>query len=331
MFIKRNKVNAILVTVMMVSVFLTCFCGPAQAELWEYPFVYTVNDGEAQILLYYTESREQREVIIPDTIGGYPVTSIINGCFSNMSGCITSITLPKGVSHTGSFLGQYALSEVIIPNSVTTIDDNAFSGCSKIFIMDIPENVKSIGDEAFALCSGLMGFTGGQGVTMIGDAAFRGCAGLRDYEIPKGVTTIGDETFFGCTSMRSITIPKGITSIGKDAFYHSGLNTITFESPETEIYDSKDTIPEETKIIGYPSSTAEDYAKKYNREFQDINDTGDKSGSDSAKVMIGAIVLLGVLCLGLSIKLAAVIKQNKELVNGNTVEVGETTVEEPLS
>lgn len=319
MFLKHKRAIAMLTVVIMMSVFLTCFCGHVLAETWEGPFKYKITGGEAQINAYYaSNSDEGIDLVIPQSLGGFPVTSIAEETFLLRRGTIKSINIPMGVKELGSPSGLCALEEINIPDDVTQINDHCFLGCSRLPNIKIPNSVNRIGEGAFMGCTALWGILGGEGITSISNNAFYGCTSLCFFQIPKGVTTIGDETFANCTSMRSITIPKGITSIGKEAFYVSGLDTIIFESPSTVIYDSTDTIPEYTTIIGYPSSTAEDYAKKYNRTFQDISLIGDKKESSTPNPMIITIILLGLICLGLSIKLARVTKQNKELLNSNT-------------
>ena len=106
----------------------------------------------------------------------------------------------------------------IIPNSVTSISQGAFQGCSLLTSIAIPNNVTSIGIDAFYGCSLLTSITIGNGVTKIGDKAFYGCYLLTSITIPNSVTSIGKEAFHSCRSFTSIAIPNNVTSIGKDAF-----------------------------------------------------------------------------------------------------------------
>ena len=75
----------------------------------------------------------------------------------------------------------------------------------------IPEGVTEIGDEAFWGCKSLKNITIPEGVTEIGERAFWDCESLKNITIPEGVTEIGDEAFWNCESLKNITIPEGVT------------------------------------------------------------------------------------------------------------------------
>lgn len=110
-----------------------------------------------------------------------------------------------------------------LPDSVTTIGNSAFNGCSG-FTGDlvIPNSVTTIGDLTFSDCSG---FTGNlvipNSVTTIGKWAFTNCYNLTgDLNIPDSVTTIGSYAFQYCSRFTgTLTLPDNITSIGNGAFY----------------------------------------------------------------------------------------------------------------
>ena len=106
----------------------------------------------------------------------------------------------------------------IIPNSVTSIGDDAFSGCESLQSVTIPNSVTSIGDEAFSRCTSLQCVTIPNSVKSIGIGAFSGCESLQSVTIPNSVTSIGDGAFSRCESLQSITIPNSVTSIGDGAF-----------------------------------------------------------------------------------------------------------------
>ena len=93
----------------------------------------------------------------------------------------------------------------IIPNSVTSIEEEAFSGCSSLTSVTIPNSVTEIGDSAFIRCSSLKSITIPNSVTEIGEEAFHGCSSLKSITIPNSVTEIGDYAFKDCSNLTSIT------------------------------------------------------------------------------------------------------------------------------
>ena len=84
--------------------------------------------------------------------------------------------------------------------------------------ISFPDSVTSIGESAFAGCTGLTSIALPGGVTSIGKAAFDGCAGLTSIVIPDGVTYTGSRAFGQCTSLPSVTIPDSVSNIYLDAF-----------------------------------------------------------------------------------------------------------------
>ena len=144
-------------------------------------------------------------------------------------GC-KNTTIPNSVTSIGdrAFYGCSELTSVTIPNSVTSIGESAFYGCSGLTSAIIGNSVKSIGESAFDSCSGLTSVTIGNSVKSIGEGAFRYCSGLTSVTIPNSVTFIGEDAFSDCSGLTSVTIGNSVTSIGQEAFCGcSGLTSVT--------------------------------------------------------------------------------------------------------
>ena len=170
------------------------------------------------------------ELVIPDTIGGKPVTSIGNQAFY---GCdsLTSIAIPDSVTSIGgeAFVNCTSLTSITIGDGVTSIQIGAFRGCTSLPNITIPDSVTSIANFAFNGCTNLTSITIPSSVTSIGAYAFFFCTSLTSITIPNKVTSIEAQTFFGCSSLTSITIPDGVTNIGFQAFRDcTSLTSITF-------------------------------------------------------------------------------------------------------
>ena len=122
-----------------------------------------------------------------------------------------------------------------IPDSVTTIGEYTFSGCSSLTSVTISDSVTSIGYAAFRDCPSLTSVTIPNSVTSIGNAAFYNCASLTSVTIPNSVTSIGDHAFGGCDSLTSVTIGDSVTTIGDYAFSScTNLTTVCYTGSEEE-------------------------------------------------------------------------------------------------
>ena len=135
-----------------------------------------------------------------------------------------------------AFWGRSSLSEIVIPSSVTSIGNSAFSDCSSLSEVVIPSSVTRIGDSVFWYCRTLSDIVIPSSVTRIGDSAFFYCRSLSNIVIPSSVTSIGDSAFFYCSSLSEVVIPSSVTSIGNSAFSNcSSLSEVVIPSSVTSI------------------------------------------------------------------------------------------------
>jgi len=199
-------------------------------------------DKQQNILMYCPGNRK----------GAYeiPEGTLLIDDYAFWSGCLTSVTIPDGVTGIGNeafavcedlisiripesvnrigtqaFTSCKALISIRIPEGVTRIPARAFSNCSSLTSVVIPGSVTSIGNRAFYECSSLTEVTIPNGVKSIRPSAFAKCRGLTSVVIPGSCSSIDAEAFSECSGLTEVTIPNGVKSIGGFAF--AGLKGLT--------------------------------------------------------------------------------------------------------
>ena len=159
------------------------------------------------------------------------------------SECVIEFDAPITRIPAQAFKESKIQGYLVIPNSVTTIDEEAFSNCTELNgSLTLSSNLKTIGNRAFNSCDRFKGnLTIPNSVTTIGDLAFNNCKGFTgDLTIPNSVTTIGDWAFSYCTGFTGdLTIPNSVTTIGISAFQ------------KCYGFTGKLAIPESVTTIGY--------------------------------------------------------------------------------
>jgi PKD repeat protein len=98
---------------------------------------------------------------------------------------------------------------VSIPNTITTIGDDAFAYCHHLDSVSIPNSVTTIEYEAFGYCDSLTDVTIPESITYIGPSAFNSCYLLTSMTIVSNVTNIGEYAFDNCYSMTAINVSEG--------------------------------------------------------------------------------------------------------------------------
>lgn len=213
----------------------------------------------SEIVITDCDMNSTGDIIIPEGINGYPVTTIAEHAFKSCSG-ITSIVIPDSVTTIGNYafsacdglknvtigsgvktLGHSVfwacknLETVVIENGVTYISDQMFASCPKLCSVTLPESIISIGYAAFEFCYLLTEINIPANVKTIGKSAFYNCSSLDNVVIPSGVTEILEYTFYDCANLKKVTLSNKLKTIGESAFSRSGLETVNIPSSVTNI------------------------------------------------------------------------------------------------
>ena len=216
---------------------------------------YTYTDlGDSYELTDLGDS-EETEIKIPAEYKGKPVTSIGQGAFYRREYIIsngeikeipqiTSITLPDSITTIGqeAFSNSSQLTSLTIPASVTSIGDGAFFNCSSLTELVIPDGITEIKSYTFAGCLSLKTVTIPNTVTSIGNNAFQNCAALTSFTFDENITSVGDYAFSGCTGLTELTIPDTVTTLGERVFEYTSEEftvSVCYDAEPLEGWDEK--------------------------------------------------------------------------------------------
>ncbi len=154
--------------------------------------------------------------MFPETINGLPVVIIS--------------WHPADVGEMHSFI-----ESIVIPDTVETIEDGAFSDCKSLVSVDFGAGVRSIGESAFENCTALQKIILPSGLETIGTDAFYNCSSATDIFIPKTVKSWGlsdpNGTFGGCTALTTLTFEDGLEQIGYWATFSGAESLESIEIP----------------------------------------------------------------------------------------------------
>ena len=179
----------------------------------EHDGLYYLPTSETEVKVTSNPSKYTGDIEIPTEITvddkKYNVTSIANYAFQNCNN----------------------LTNIVIPESVTSIGINAFEGTAwynnlsngVIYINNVLYKYKGTMPENTSIAIK-------EGTISISGSAFRGCTGLTNVTIPEGVISIGGSAFYGCYNLTYIELPSTITTIGAQTFYHNYYNNYAYIS-----------------------------------------------------------------------------------------------------
>ena len=170
---------------------------------------YEISDDGQSVIIDRVSWRTVGEVIIPEEIEGKKVRTIAYQCFADCS----------------------RVTKIILPDTITSIERNAFFGCGRITEINLPKSLKTIGDGAFTFCSGLTNLVIPDEVTSIGELAFNGCSFLETITFGQSLTTLPYDVFRFCENLNEI-IFKGDapTLLKRERGQAEAEETSTFEN-----------------------------------------------------------------------------------------------------
>lgn len=207
-------------------------------------FIYTTTDNQ-EIDLHGDFIHQVKSHTFEDGIGvitfNYPLTSIGAYHFYAKE-TLKSVVLPDSVEtiNESAFLGCSGLESITLGNGLIEIGQGAIGNCSNLTDIQFGNNVGYISDYAFSGCSNLTTITLPDSITEMGDGVFDGCTLLQNVDLGNGVKKIGYGTFLNCKSLTSITIPDCVTSLGNNTF--DGCSSLKV----AKIGNGLETLPEKT-------------------------------------------------------------------------------------
>lgn len=249
----KRTASYLLLVCLLLPFCLLCACSQS-------PYAYRENeDGTICIVGYHGEDTD---LVIPDKIDGKKVTAISSPAFNQDE--ITSIVLPDSVKTIGenAFSSCQALVSVTLSAELTTIGKEAFYNCKSLQEIHFPYGLTEIGENAFLECVSLTSVSIPATVSKIEPAAFARCYNLDD------LTVHGDNEHYKCINNNLISsdgvlvaaygtadIPDGITEIGNSAFYNrNDLTDVTIPDGVTVIGDHAFTGCENLERVKLPTS-----------------------------------------------------------------------------
>ena len=204
----------------------------AAAYSFESAGIYYNITGDNTVEVTYSDRDNNTysgSISVPETVTNngteYSVTAIGESAFKGSA--VTSVSMPEGITIIGfeAFSGCQNLESVALPESLTTLGIRTFGGCQSLKTIKIPSGVRAIPSSCFNGCSSLESVTIPEGVTSIEGSAFWSC-NLNALTLPESLETIGSYAFCNNCVLKSVNIPAKVKTIESDAFYNCGLTEL---------------------------------------------------------------------------------------------------------
>ncbi|MBR7101730.1 MAG: leucine-rich repeat domain-containing protein, partial [Clostridia bacterium] len=179
-------------------------------------------------------------------------------------------------------IGEYAfagsgLISIVIPDSVTVIEQNAFASAVNLESVTLGKGLKSIGNRAFTLCSDLRSIVIPDGVVALGDSVFKKCSTLETIVIPNSVSTMGRSVFSECVKLKEAVIGDGIEVIPTGTFEKCyELKKLTLGKNVREFGDDYSTFDFCTQLIEFHVTSLESWNNITNKVYMELYVSGYK-------------------------------------------------------
>jgi hypothetical protein len=191
---------------------------------------------------------------------GVPVNGTTTAPWFDFRESIEAVYIDESLTSIGdyAFYGCSSLSEIYIPENIKRIGYCAFCGCSSLAAIDLPPSVTQLGNYAFYNCSSLSDVSLPDSMQSIGNAAFSNCSALETIAIPNGVATLNSGLFNDCSHLTDVTLPDTLTLIDTQAFFGcSALENISIPNSVTKIGNTAFYNCRSLKSITIPDSVTE--------------------------------------------------------------------------